>query len=133
MTVFGGRIERKTCGLYRKNLVFSLFILNFVTKDADKKLTPFFYANFIWYKRADENYKQIFQLIVKAGRATVEILKFFASSLSVRLLPVSVATGGRSIGWHPPWGPPFHYSADLNYPDKTNITWIFKRVFLKLG
>ena len=25
------------------------------------------------------------------------------------------------------------YSADLNYPDKTNKTWIFKRVFLKLG
>ena len=26
-----------------------------------------------------------------------------------------------------------HYSADLNYPDKTNKTWNFKRVFLKLG
>ena len=25
------------------------------------------------------------------------------------------------------------YSADLNYPDKTYKTWIFKRVFLKLG
>ena len=25
------------------------------------------------------------------------------------------------------------YSADLNYPDETNKTWIFKRVFLKLG
>ena len=25
------------------------------------------------------------------------------------------------------------YSADLNYPDKTNKTWIFNRVFLKLG
>ena len=25
------------------------------------------------------------------------------------------------------------YSADLNYPDKTNKIWIFKRVFLKLG
>ena len=25
------------------------------------------------------------------------------------------------------------YSADLNYPDKTNKTWIFKRVFLKYG
>ena len=25
------------------------------------------------------------------------------------------------------------YSADLNYPDKSNKTWIFKRVFLKLG
>ena len=26
-----------------------------------------------------------------------------------------------------------NYSADLNYPDKTNKTWIFKRVFRKLG
>ena len=26
-----------------------------------------------------------------------------------------------------------HYSADLNYPEKTNKTWIFKRIFLKLG
>ena len=25
------------------------------------------------------------------------------------------------------------YSTDLNYPDKTNKTWIFKRIFLKLG
>ena len=25
------------------------------------------------------------------------------------------------------------YSADLNYPDKTNKTWISERVFLKLG
>ena len=26
-----------------------------------------------------------------------------------------------------------YYSADLNYPDETNETWIFKHVFLKLG